>query len=56
MVEELKRYNEFSGRGHNSHMACAKKYSRMEAVFSSIPSEIRYKSLTPDQVASIVNA
>jgi len=56
MVEELKQFNEFSGRDHNSHMACVEKYTRMEAVFSSIPSNVRYKNLSPDQIAAIVNA
>ena len=59
LAGEVGRFQEFNEREHSAHMPTADTYGRMEVVFTEVMSQrdnARYNDLTPQKVATIVNA
>ena len=59
LIEVVGRFQEFNEREHNAHMLTADTYGQMEVVFTEVLSQrdnTRYNDLTPQEVATIVNA
>ena len=57
LVERMKRYQHFKGRGLNSHMPTSQRYRQMNHEFARILPELSSgRNLTPLEVAGIISA
>lgn len=56
MVESLDKFGEFFGREHNSHLPTAQTYRQMVHEFKRVDLGHGGRTLTPSEVAGIVNA
>lgn len=56
LVDEMKRFTQFSKRTLNSHTRKREQYQHMLAVFEPIRARLDGRGMTPSELASVINA